>query len=330
MIIQVSDVEPRELRIYDDKGKFLKHIIGSSPIRYQVNTEMISTGFLAYASPFLQAVHKAFAEHLSLRIEPANFWVTILQEVATMVKLNPEKFASVFSGDPLNKKTIKVRCDQLLSSDSHWPEAIQMFRAALAVETGTELVEGFFPHFSSDDFDREIVYLVSAMDAASPFYKYEVHSLCGIPEIDLQGTVDDWRSLFHRMEWLENTFGACEYFTRVKFIVGEIGAQVYSGKPDVDFWKNMYKHDEMSGNTEVSGWITNLYAHVVTENGSAPKTNWGKPLEFNEFPSGISVVPFVWVVMDEPHPMRFFSGFTGIKVENGFLVPQIGYGVVTG
>jgi hypothetical protein len=310
---------------------FLKSVLGSKNIRYEVGTEMLNTGFDMPASPFLQAAFYAFAEHHSLKIEPAYFWATILQEVATMVKLDPQKYAYAFNGDPSNKKVIKVICDELLMGDSHWPLAIERFREQLANETGKDLVEGFLPHFSSDDATRELAYLVSVMDAASPFFKYEVHTRCGIPEIHLEGTLQDWGSLYKRVVWLEKMFGKSRYFDKVKSLIDKIGTQINNNKPDVEFWKSLFKYQSMSGGDTVSGWITDLYAYDYTEKGPVLKTEdnaWGYGM--NRFPSGLSVVPFTWVLLGEPHPMRFFSGFTGLIMIDDVLEPVIGYGVIEG
>lgn len=310
---------------------FLVSVLGKGKIRYQVGTEMMNTGFRMPASPLIQAAFLAFAEHHPLRIEPAYFWTTIIQEVATMVKLDPRRFASIFNGDPDNKRVVKVICDELYGNDSAWPLAIGRFREALTAETSKELIEGFFPHFSEDDQTRELAYLVSVMDAASPFFKYEVHTRCGIPEIYLEGNVADWSKLYSRVLWLEKTFGACRYFDKLKSLIDKIGRQVATGKVDIEFWESLFKYEMESSGEKVTGWIADLYAHIYTATGPVVKTSDSRfGYSLNAFPSGMSVVPFVWVYLEERLPMRFFAGLTGIKMENGVLVPQIGYGVIEG
>ncbi|EKD53379.1 MAG: hypothetical protein ACD_61C00054G0006 [uncultured bacterium] len=310
---------------------FLSGVLGKGNVRYQVGTEMINTGFDMPASPLIQALFYAFSQHFPIKIEPAFFWTTIIQEVATMVKQNPTRFASVFHGDPNDKRLVKVICDELYGNDEAWPLAIGRFRTELAKETGPALVEGFFPNFSSDDETRELAYLVSAMDAASPFFKYEVHTRCGIPEIQLEGTLEDWSKLYGRILWLEFTFGKCEYFDGLKKLIDRIGRQVKVNQPDVEFWMSMFKYHQQSGGDRVTGWIADLYAHTYTQNGAVLKTKkdeYGYSL--NAFPSGLSVVPFIWQVIEKRFPMRFFAGLTGIKMEGGVLVPTIGYGVIEG
>jgi len=316
-----------------DKGEgFLRSILGPGNIRHAVNIKMLESGFEMPASPLLQAAFWAFSQHRPLRIEPSYIWVTVIQELATLTKMNPEQFAKVFNGDPANKRTVKVRCDNLLLSDDDWGLAIGLFRAALAEETGASLVEGFFPGFSTDDETRKLAYLVSAMDAASPYFKYEVWSMCGISEIHLEGTVEDWRSLYERIMWLEATFGQNVYFTRVKSIVDKIGRQVHRGQPDKDFWMSMFKYKSESLGDFISGWIADLYAHEYTENGPVFKEGVSRGgYGIDTFPSGLSVVPFIWVRYGtEQTPMRFFAGFTGLDEVDGVLQPLIGYGVIEG
>ncbi len=311
---------------------FLSSILGKGRIRYQTGTGMINTGFDMPASPLIQAAFYAFSQHIPLRIEPAYFWTTIIQEVATMVKLNPSKFAGVFNGDPSNKRLVKVICDELYGgNDVAWPLAISRFQTELAKQTGSALIKGFYPHFSTDDETRKLAYLVSVMNAASPFFEYEVHTLCGIPEIYLEGTLEDWGRLYQRILWLETTFGKCGYFDGLKNLIDQIGRQVKQNSPDIEFWISMFKYRQESGGDLVTGWIADLYAHAYTSTGPVLKTertSWGYSL--NAFPSGMSVVPFIWQVLDQRYPMRVFAGLTGIKLENGVLVPTIGYGVIEG
>lgn len=313
-------------------GNFLTCVLGKNRIRYSVGTEMVNTGFNMPASPLIQATFYAFSQHIPLHLEPAYFWTTIIQEVATMVKLNPDRFAQVFNGDPSNKRLVKVICDELWGNDAAWPIAIVRFREELAKETGPAVVEGFFPHFSDDDETRELAYLVSVMDAASPFFKYEVHTRCGIPAIDLGGTVEDWGKLWRKIGWLERIFGQHPYFAAVKDLVDIIGGQVKSGIPDRLFWESIFKYQNESGGEMVNGWITNLYAFRNSSQGPVLKDKWSRHQMFsiNVFPSGMSVVPFIWQVNEDRYPMRFFAGLTGLTMAGGYLTPTIGYGVIEG
>lgn len=312
--------------------RHLESTLGKNKIRFFQGEKVVDTFYATEmsVSPLVGSALMAFQYHLPLRIEPAHFWVTILQEVAMMVKKNPRKYANVFSGDPDNKEVVKVMCDELAEGDQHWPLAIGRFRGQLAEKTGTELVEGFFPHFSADDETRELAYLVSIMDAASPYYSYEVHTRCGIPEFDLAGTIDDWRSLYRRIQWLQSTFGDNGYFESMLEVANKIGKQIYANNPDIDWWRSYFKYDERSGGDSVTGWITDLYAFNYTPQGPMFKDGVYMEHQSNAFPSGLSIVPFVWVLFGERYPMRFFSGLTGFSVKDGALNPDIGYGVIEG
>ncbi|HCQ31672.1 TPA: hypothetical protein DIU27_04820 [Candidatus Collierbacteria bacterium] len=337
MPLDKDNVRNRRLTDETDGGSFLKAILGDGRIRFSTNTGMIKArfGFGMPASPLIQASFWAFSQHLPLRLEPGHFWTTIIQEVATMVKLDPERFAALFNGDPNNKKKVIVRCDELFGDDSAWPLAIGRFRSALAVETDTELVEGFFPHFTTDDETHELAYLVSVMDAASPYFDFEVHTLCGIPEIHLDGTHADWLSLYERIEWLEKNFGQNVYFDRIKARVRQIADQVGRNTPDIAMWRSFFKYRQRSGGALANGWLTDFYAYVYGKNGPQFKAEVAGDGRYdgyslNEFPSGMSVVPFIWQVMDSRYPMRFFAGLTGMEMQNGVLTPLIGYGVIEG
>ena len=190
-------------------------------------------------------------------------------------------------------------------------------------------------HFTTDDETHELAYLVSVMDAASPFFDFEVHTMCGIPEIHLDGTHADWLSLYDRIEWLEKNFGKNVYFDRIKARVGMIAKQVGENKPDIAMWRSFFKYRERSGGALANGWLTDFYAYAHTKEGPRFKSEVAGDDEYdgyslNEFPSGMSIVPFVWQVMDSRYPMRFFAGLTGMEMQGGILSPLIGYGVIEG
>jgi hypothetical protein len=63
--------------------------------------------------------------------------------------------------------------------------------------------------------------------------------VCGIPEVTIEGTSDDWRRIRARIEVLE-TFGLDWWVSRLRPILDEF-VHAADGKPDREFWQAIYK-----------------------------------------------------------------------------------------
>jgi hypothetical protein len=177
------------------------------------------------------------------------------------------------------------------------------------------------------------------------YFKYGVITLCGIPEITLDGTADDWRAIRRRARALE------EYELTWTDALGPVLDQLVAtaeGRVDVPFWKASFKHEDSSGGPWVRGWINVLFPYlrdglrqtlVPHETMSA----WTRGVEGHgaggstpsEIPSGLSCVPFEWRIRDastremRTFPMDFLGGFVGVAQDEGSLAirPAIGWAV---
>jgi hypothetical protein len=174
------------------------------------------------------------------------------------------------------------------------------------------------------------------------YFNYEVRSLCGIPEITLDGTPDDWRAIHRRARALQEYDLA--WWTDALGPVLEQLVATAEGRVDVPFWKAFFKHEGGSGGPWVRGWINVLFPYL----GSGPQqtlaphetmTAWTRGLEGydgggatpSEIPSGLSSVPFRWSFphVDRVLPMEFLGGFAGVAQNEGSLAvrPAIGWAV---
>jgi hypothetical protein len=172
------------------------------------------------------------------------------------------------------------------------------------------------------------------------YFRYEFHSLCGVPEITLEGTPDDWRSLRRRARALE------EY--ELGWWTGALGpvldriVDTAEGRVDVPFWESLFKHVEGSGGPWVQGWINVLFPYLRPGKDQALVRNaylatWRKGLSAahgggpapSSIPSGLSRVPFEWHHVGKVFPMCFCGGFVGVAQDGATLAvrPAIGWGV---
>ena len=82
------------------------------------------------------------------------------------------------------------------------------------------------------------------MDAFKEYFEYYFSTLCGIPEITLEGTVDDWKKL--QVKTLSLAQFDLQWWTDpLKEILDEF-VKASSGNVDGEFWKSIYKISHIS------------------------------------------------------------------------------------
>jgi hypothetical protein len=190
---------------------------------------------------------------------------------------------------------------------------------------------------------------VALLDAFQPYFEYVVECICGIPEITLEGTTEDWERLRTKVDhlqpydldfWLPNVRHICDHFVRAS-----------AGDVDLDHWGDIYKQQEEYGFTAINGWIVQLVPYLKNwqtgkftvhnpllmkqwlaryfsaqnhvDDGSAPE------VASSDLPSGVSFAPFRCQWPEEEVAMEFLGGFVGVTQDEKTLAlrPKLGWAV---
>jgi Domain of unknown function (DUF4419) len=294
---------------------------------------------VATVSLGIQAIHQAFAAHVPLSLTPDLLWYLVVHEVAEHVRQNPGRYTGTFTRAAEWQQTVVTRDDRLRQDDpSCWPQSIGLVRDPLRAGIGEYSMELFLPQFSTTTEEAETALLIALMDVASPYYRYEWYTACGIPQIRLDGTAADWQSLHFRADQLAREFaGLSGYFTELLPVLQAIAETASGTTPDENFWRSIYKHMNSSGGMFVTGWITAFLAYIKLPDGSQLKHEfdwrsqmsnpWGG-YKTNWFPSHVSKVQFVWDEDGTWHDMTLAAGITGVDLDDDtFLAPRLGFAV---
>jgi hypothetical protein len=302
----------------------------------------------ASASPFLpaeehgllRAVHMAYAVHYPLALSPDAIWLAIAQGFAMHVNANAERLRGKFMRRA-GQETIIIKRDDFVkgSPENPWPEVWSAFSDAVAAHIGRQrdlVVADFSTTGACERAASEIV----LMDSMQCYFKYVVQTSCGIPEITLEGTADDWRSIRRRAQALEE-YDLGWWTDALGPVLDQLVATA-EGRVDVPFWETLFKHVDGSGGPWVCGWINVLFPYLRRGEGGELVRNdrmadWKKGISDRsgggpspaDIPSGISSVPFVWDYLGQKLPMRFLGGFVGVAQDAGALAvrPAIGWAV---
>lgn len=216
---------------------------------------------------FFEAVHKAYARHMPLVISPDMIWLVIVQGLARHIHENSETLRSHFVQHN-GKKTINVHLDgkiSLGSDDSDWEWAFQQFQDSVAAYTNQALAQTIAGRFSGTNSDAAVAFDIALMDAMSPYFDYWGDVSCGIPELTLEGTPEDWQQIELRAAqlakydlewWISDLQPILAQFTRTA-----------QGQPDRNFWAGMIRDLRDMGcgarsDHFVTGWIVRLFPYI--------------------------------------------------------------------
>lgn len=291
-------------------------------------------------SLLFQAAHDAFAHHVPFTLSPEAIWYAIIHEVAIYIKANPKRHAEYFGSDGLTKQTIEVRNDSLWldQSPANWQRSILLFRDALKAKLPPPTAKLFLPPFSTLTAESEAAILVAFMDVVSSYFDFRIMTLCGIPKVQIEGTVADWELLLLSVHTLSEIFvGLKDYFAHLEPVLQKILLTVRGEQFDERFWQSIYKLDNGSGGPSITGWLTTLTAYLAQKNGFELRKHYGDGkgsyghISTNELPSHISRVPVIWQLGEGPTAqeiaLQFAGGFLSTELEDGFLAPRLGCAV---
>ena len=303
---------------------------------------------------FVKAAHDAFYDHLPLVIRPDDVWFCIVQGFAAHVRENSEKLRSRFVAHAGKKKLVVERADFFLGRENPWPEAFAAFSTQIGEHVG-KLKELISARFSTSTQIEVAAFDICLMDTFQGYFEYEMRCGCGIPEITLLGTPEDWASMIPRVKYLGD-FGLKNWSEALVPVLGKI-AETAAGEVDKDFWRSFFRYQSGSGSAELTGWILTLFPYLVCDwktRALAPNmylSTWRERLDaaqqrgdrfldfrdvqgpsISQIPEGLVSAPlrFVDLSSGEEHNLRFIAGLFGVEqdVETRTLAVSFGWAIV--
>lgn len=311
---------------------------------------------LSPSSVFFQTVHFCFQKHHALTLRPEVLMHQIVSEVAATVKRHPEEYRHLFTGSP-EKVRIDVRHDGLVlgNPESPWHEVLAMFGGKLAKTVPPGIMDHLLPPLSTHTVESWAASTAAFMAAASPFYDFHTHTMCGIPEIRLAGEPEDYRLMVNAAAQLAEVFKVHlgRYFTHLLPVLKTLAEQA-DGAPQADrFWKSIYQFESESGKDIFNGWISAFVNYVQTAEVEGNKYqqartgelvqkpddayDWQNPgegwdmkgLHLGSVPSQVCVAPFTWHYLDRPEmKMLFAGGPLAVEEVGGSLMPVLSYAIL--
>lgn len=282
----------------------------------------------------IQTIQECYDNHRPLVLTPDIIWLAICQGVSIHINEHYDTLKNVIFTE--NKPDeIVVREDSLEYAAQHWKNLI----AALADETRKYTRDDFYSflvsEFSTTTAVEKTTCQIALLESYKQVFRYVGESGCGIPSIHIAGTQKDWQTILKKMDMLDQ-IGLSNWAKNLKPVIKEF-IKASKGKPNQEFWQNIYKNATEYNGFYISGWIIKFFPYIKERGlfGAYDEENDGyrvdeifipnpfidddnyllSTLSTDNFPSGISKVPLTWndYFKKRTKKIEIYAGFFAIK-----------------
>lgn len=279
--------------------------------------------------PFFNGMYEAFIHHRPFVLSPDMIWLLICQGFSQHVNANSEELRDQivnFDG----KMSLVVTGDEENIKQINWENAIPQFTQQIKKNTKGDLAETIMADFSTTTPTELIATEVTLMEAVQNFFEYVYPVIgCGIPEITLLGTPDDWQKVYDKAVFLSQ-YQLDWWIDELKPILKQF-VEASKGNIDTDFWKAMFRTHSQEGYLApnlIDGWIIKFFPY-----NAIGKRTYFKSIPDNKIittlPSELASadVRVINISTGEETMVELCAGFIGLEQSNSdfALTPKIGW-----
>jgi hypothetical protein len=282
--------------------------------------------------PFFYGMYQAYADHRPFALSPDMIWLLISQGFAQHVNADPEKMRRYFVQHS-GKLSLIVKNNSITldNPNSPWEDVFPEFTRQIAGHTGKDLVALMTADFSTTTPTSKIASEATLMYAMKNYFEFVVIMIsCGIPEITLLGTPEDWQKVLEKTGRLA-AYDLKWWTKELEPLLTEF-VKASKGKVNKKFWQEMFKYhspEKYATDNIVDGWIVKFFPY-----DKKGKRNNLKELEgCNNLPDEIVKVDLKHIELNPDDgttietPLELWAGFVGSEQheKTGELKPVIGW-----
>jgi len=220
------------------------------------------------ANKFIGGAGLAFCNHYGFTLAPQHLFLLIVQAIAAHVSKNSEELRSEFVAHA-GKKDLEVLTSAWDPTQAEWVDIVAGFDAQIQKNTvqGTHGLFSTIKQFSTTTSAEATAGQVALMDTCQAYFDYRLYSMCGIPQFNLEGSLEDWALLRARSEEIvaSKTLSALSSYWLPALLpvldrLVDMKRKGNSGITPADraFLDSFFKKGSIHGSggyTYVSGWI---------------------------------------------------------------------------
>jgi len=265
----------------------------------------------------MAAVHIAYSNHYALKLSVSDFIILIGQGLGRHIEKHAEKLREHFVSHQ-GKEMITISRDEFVKGQNNdWSTVFGEFADEIKRRVKADVHGVIIDDTSVATPTTRIVSEITLMDAMKSYFDYTVMTKCGIPEITLEGTPEDWQKLKKKVAKLvEMNKADCLslkwWLDELVPLVDKICKAGIERKIDASFWREIYKYKGRSGTPYITGWITVFFPYLTEGkvNSFSKKT-----ITSDDIPKQISQIDFIWKYLGKEIPMLISGGFVGAEFD---------------
>ena len=284
---------------------------------------------------FFKFMVEAYADHRPIVLSPDIIWNVIAQGFCQHINNNPEALRDRIVYHEKGKIELSVMTkEELHSPNVKWDELLNTFDNMIAERTKDNLADVMRADFSTTDKTARIVSQMTLMSSVKAFFDYSVIYLsCGIPNITIEGTTDDWQKVLNKTQQLRKY----DLNWWVDDLVPILNEFINASKGNVNkvFWRNIVKKDRpekfVGGGcswdrpTELDGWFLKFMPYDKKGKRTPQKVTYN----YKDMPSQVINVDFMYKNLDTgtTTPMEMLCGLVGIEIDTitNAMRPKLGW-----
>jgi hypothetical protein len=289
------------------------------------------------SNPLVGAIHLAFSRHLPLTLSPDAIWLTIVQGFSHHVNQFPE----ALRGRLVTHQGQRDLVEQINKwGPKELAAAVSGFSRQIREATDPAIHDALICDFTTTTAEMRTASEVAIMDSYSHYFRYTIEMcVCGIPQITLTGSVDDWQRMRERIEIFES-FGLDWWVQRLRPVLDQF-VLAAAGEPDREFWQGMYKFRPRNGPynaSMVTGWVVDLFPYLGDasnrKRNHAFDDTGGQEVAAGAFPPGLCKVNVRLSLVDDDRreltsmDLNLVAGLFGLQQLGTSLAPVISWCLV--
>ena len=273
----VEDLEPIERTFhYSSSYNIANTVVKYNSADYRngvIKSSIDGDSLISFGThSFYKGMINAYASHRGIVLSPDVIWLLISQGFAAHVNLNSEELRNKIVYHQ-GKKTLEVESHKnlLLETDKvNWDSIFGEFEKQIRSNTKNNIADIITADFSTTGMTEKIASQITLMESVKSYFEYNLMTLgCGIPDITLTGTPDDWRKVREKAQSLKG-YGMDWWIESLDPILKQF-VDASEGKVVKEYWMEMVGSAKFrqtscgmpTDNTELKfdGWFTTFYPY---------------------------------------------------------------------
>ena len=293
---------------------------------------------------FLSAVVHSYNNHYILQTCPDDWWYTIICQISSTIERAGDRTGSGYR----SKSEEKLKLGQFLAShevrdplkarmsgvplrefdySSVFGDVAEQIKGSVTVPELAEVVQA---DFSTSTPSHVLESEITLRSAIQNHFQFEIYFMCGIPQVEMMGTEDDWRKLKTKFLRLKDILAPVEenfvlfgnWWNNVETILKKL-IDTYVGKPDREWWSRIFYKEKAWDSGPPVDWY--LRGWFITDFLDGDGWRVGPVGTFEELMGGLTAVPLTFESEGCSAPLitTLVAGIAGIQVEETGVIPKV-------